>query len=264
MGLHVVAPLEHGRGARAIRRAIRGAILGTILGAILIHRSPPPQARQLSLSPHFPAFLGHEPTPKDDPGHACWFIEEAAGPTLAQLVASRGPLTEASLLFGHWRRQILAALLHLSAQCTFMVPHAITLDHVRVAEDGGRLVLDGLDFGAEAPPPELTSPEEAAEAHAARDAALFSDGVRMILALVGDAESGAEGAAGPRFVGPELSRQLAAVKAIGVGVGGVRSGVTPTLQQALSHPYFRPLPGFELDDVQAAYKALVQGDAEGA
>ena len=181
-----------------------------------------------------------------------------------RLVASRGPLAEASLLFGHWRRQILAALLHLSAQCTFMVPHAITLDHVRVAEDGGRLVLDGLDFGAEAPPPELTSPEEAAEAHAARDAALFSDGVRMILALVGDAESGAEGAAGPRFVGPELSRQLAAVKAIGVGVGGVRSGVTPTLQQALSHPYFRPLPGFELDDVQAAYKALVQGAAEGA
>ena len=38
----------------------------------------------------------------------------------------------------------------------------------------------------------------------------------------------------------------------------------PTLQQALSHPYFRPLPGFELDDVQAAYKALVQGAAEGA
>ena len=38
---------------------------------------------------------------------------------------------------------------------------------------------------------------------------------------------------------------------------------TPTLRQLLSHPYFRPVEGFQLKDVQAAYRSYC-ADAGGA
>ena len=112
--------------------------------------------RQLALSRHFASFLGVErPTgTRYDEYH----IELFEGPSLAELRSTRGSLSEVSLLFLHWRRELIEALLHLSAHCTFLLPHAIGLEHVKPVERGCRLVLTQLDWGAESPVLRATRP----------------------------------------------------------------------------------------------------------
>ena len=212
--------------------------------------------RQLALSRHFASFLGVErPT---GTRHDAYHIELFEGPGLAELRAARGPLSEVSLLFLHWRRELLEALLHLSAHCTFLLPHAIGLEHVKPVERGCRLVLTQLDWGAEfpefseppayAPPPSPSAAAPAAQAwHAPdmqrqRDELLLHDGVRMLLQLLGPPEQAPNAP-------PQLSAQLRAL------CGACASGAKPpTLRQVLSHPYFSPLEGFQRQDVQAAFE----------
>ena len=110
--------------------------------------------RQLSLSRHAPAFLGHEPcVPASShyPAHAVWYLELLDAPTVAEGLLEGGALPESSLLFRHWRRELLEALAHLSAHTTFLLSQSITLAHVYAADGGCRLVLDGLAWGAEFP-----------------------------------------------------------------------------------------------------------------
>ena len=78
-------------------------------------------------------------------------MEPPSGPNLRQLLRSRGPLDEHTLLFAHWRQQIGAATLHLSSHSTFLLRAPVGLEHVHAADGGFRLVLHSLPWGAEFP-----------------------------------------------------------------------------------------------------------------
>ena len=54
--------------------------------------------------------------------------------------ACTGPLPESSLLFRHWRRELLEALAHLSAHTTFLLSDSVCLAHAYAADGGCRLV----------------------------------------------------------------------------------------------------------------------------
>lgn len=82
--------------------------------------------RQLSLSRHAPAFLGVEPCMPADPrtgfpAHSRWCLEFLGAGTLAEGLLHGGVLAETSLLFRHWRREIVEAMCHVSTQTTFLV-----------------------------------------------------------------------------------------------------------------------------------------------
>ena len=113
-------------------------------------------ARQLTLARHAPAFLGHEPCVPADarsgyPAHARWYLEQVEGDALNDALAVGGPLAESSLLFRYWRRELLEALLEISTHTSFLLRQPVSLAHVTVGADGCRVVLDGLQWGAEFP-----------------------------------------------------------------------------------------------------------------
>ena len=166
----------------------------------------------------------------------------------------------------HWRREMLEALLHLSAHCTFLLRRTVALEHFRPVELGGRLVLTDLEWGAEfpegaaEPPPAAALAAAAAAATAAaaaepprrllglqqqRDELLLHDGLRMILLLLGPPEQ-------PAGEPPSLSPQLRAICAACAG-----DATPPSLCQTLSHPYFQPVQGSQRHDVQLAFQRYI-------
>ena len=244
--------------------------------------------RQLVLSRHAPAFLGHEPcvppTGGGFPAHARWHLELVGGGTLDAALLEGGPLPETSLLFRHWRRELLEALHHLSAHTTFLLTRGVELCHVYAADGGCRLVLDGLSWGAEFPERPADAPATAqhgapVDHQALRDALLLYDGVAMLKALLGasprpltnvatlgaelapgllntaqtDPYHGMSSASGP--LRPMHGTAPATPSAHLAAVLDACAHTTrpPTLRQLLSHPYFAPIDGFEREDVRAAY-----------
>ena len=111
--------------------------------------------KQLSLSRHAPAYLGQEPCVHADavgyPAHARVHLELVQGAPLSDGLQEGGMLTETSLLFRHWRREILEGLCHISAHTTFLLTHSIGLRHAIAMDDGCRIVFDHLEWGAEFP-----------------------------------------------------------------------------------------------------------------
>lgn len=117
--------------------------------------------KQLALSRHAPAYLGHEPCVAADvagfPAHARWHLELVQGAPLSEGLLEGGALPESSLLFRHWRRELLEGLCHLSMHTTFLLPHAVTLGHAFAADEGCRIVFDNLAWGAEFPQRDFAS-----------------------------------------------------------------------------------------------------------
>ena len=82
----------------------------------------------------------------------------------------------------------MGALRDISEMCTFLLPHAVGLQHVRIVDGGCRLVLDGFAWGAEFPerPDAPHSPSATAGDHqpvdhqALRDTVMLYDGVAML------------------------------------------------------------------------------------
>ena len=284
-------------------------------GACCTHLAAMEAARELALSRHFAAFLGVERAP--GARYDEYRLELFGGPSLAAVVRAHGPLPEASMLFTHWRRELLEArrtrtrtrtptlaltlalsrtltltltltlsliltltpaltltltlapalaqaLLHLSSHCTFLLRRTVALEHVRPVEQGGRLVLTDLEWGAEFPegaaePPPAAAAAAAAAAPAAaaepprrprglqeqRDELLLHDGVRMLLLLLGPPEQ-------PAGEPPSLSPQLRAICA-----ACACGDTAPSLRQTLSHPYFTPLQGAQRHDVQLAFQHYI-------
>jgi G:T/U-mismatch repair DNA glycosylase len=228
---------------------------GVPWGACCRHLAAMEAARELALSRHFATFLGVERAP----GARCdeYRRELLGGPSLAAVLRAHGPLPEASMLFTHWRRELLEALLHLSSHCTFLLRRTVALEHVRPVEQGGRLVLTDLEWGAEFPEGAVEPLPAAAAAAAAepprrplglqeqRDELLLHDGVRMLLLLLGPPEQ-------PAGEPPSLSPQLRAICAACAG-----GDTPPSLRQTLSHPYFTPLQGAQRHDVQLAFQHYI-------
>ena len=126
--------------------------------------------RQMVLSRHAPAFLGRLPVVQHDPRtgwpqHSRWHIELVNGAPLEEGVLAGGRLHESSLLFRHWRRELVEALHDVSNMTTFLLPHSVNLSHVLCADEGCRLVLDDLAWGAEFPLFEWWEHAEFAAAH---------------------------------------------------------------------------------------------------
>ena len=278
-------------------------------GACTTHLAAMEAARELALSRHFAAFLGVERAP--GARYDEYRLELFGGPSLAAVVSAHGPLPEASILFTHWRRELLEArptctrtptptlaltlaltftltltltliltltltltpaltltlnlalalaqaLLHLSSHCTFLLRRTVALEHVRPVEQGGRLVLTDLEWGAEFPEGAAEPPPAAAATAAAaepprrarglqeqRDELLLHDGVRMMLLLLGPPEQ-------PAGEPPSLSPQLRAICA-----ACACGDTAPSLRQTLSHPYFTPLQGAQRHDVQLAFQHYI-------
>ena len=249
--------------------------------------------RQLALSRHAPAFLGHEPCVGADgsgyPPHARWHMELIQGTTLHEGLLEGGGLAETSLLFRHWRREIIEGLYHLSCMTTFLLPHSITLKHCFAADEGCRLVFDHLQWGAEFPEPSSPNPPDplhqslalptslarskgvdgsfdGAEAyqppkqepqpvghHALRDTLLLYDAVAMLTSLLtGEPQETTDDGTEPAALPPTDTSRSAYLSAILDACGHPTS--PPTLKQLLSHPYFAPVDGFEREDVRAAYR----------
>ena len=76
-------------------------------GACCTHLAAMEAARELALSRHFAAFLGVERAP--GARYDEYRLELFGGPSLAAVVRAHGPLPEASMLFTHWRRELLEA-----------------------------------------------------------------------------------------------------------------------------------------------------------
>ena len=225
-------------------------------GACTTHLAAMEAARELALSRHFAAFLGVERAP--GARYDEYRLELFGGPSLAAVVRAHGPLPEASMLFTHWRRELLEALLHLSSHCTFLLRRTVALEHFRPVEQGGRLVLTDLEWGAEFPEGAAEPPPAAAATAAAaepprrarglqeqRDELLLHDGVRMMLLLLGPPEQ-------PAGEPPSLSPQLRAICA-----ACACGDTAPSLRQTLSHPYFTPLQGAQRHDVQLAFQHYI-------
>ena len=148
--------------------------------------------KQLSLSRHAPAYLGHEPcvpaNPAGYPPHARWHLEVIDGAAVAEGLVGGGPLSETSLLFRHWRREIIEGLCELSEQTTFLLPHSVTLTHAFAADEGCRIVFDHLAWGAEYPEPDEPNPPTALQQALAAPSSLA--------AASGQAGEGGEAASG--------------------------------------------------------------------
>ena len=117
-------------------------------------------------------------------------------------------------------------------------------------------MLTDLEWGAEMSEPAAQPASEPAapgvgaaplDLQRQRDELLMHDGVRMLLRLLGPPEQPAEAA-------PCLSPQLRAVCS-----ACATSARAPSLRQLLSHPYFRPLEGFQRHDVQLAFQRYSAG-----
>jgi hypothetical protein len=237
--------------------------------------------RQLALSRHAAAFLGHIPhvpasAPHGYPAHARWHLElVSAGGSLAEGLLEGGALPETSLLFRHWRRELIEALYHLSAHTTFLLMGAVDLSHVYAMDYGTRLVLDQLPWGAEFPElPAEAVPHTAGapiDHQALRDVLLLYDGVAMLKTLLGATGKPLQGvdtlpglAPGLEPAEPLESRSRsrpvhrsapATPSAHLAAILDACSHTTkpPTLRQLLSHPYFAPIDGFDREDIRAAY-----------
>jgi hypothetical protein len=244
--------------------------------------------RQLALSPHFPDVLAAEPIA---PRNTCrvpssrWVFELVEAPSLRRLRDHYGPIGEASELHRHWRRGVVEALLHLSAQCIFLLRESVSLANVRAADAGERIVLTGLEFGDEFPEAmelhgslRLAPSDErswygsgsvssvagsACDHQSERDAYLVRDAVGIISELL--PSTAEEAAAAVATLRPEGGVDLLALpqlksmelRAICSAAAGSRA---PTLQQLLSHPYFAPLSQQELLEVEPQYERWRQGE----
>jgi len=183
---------------------------------------------------------------------------------------------------------VVEALLHISAQCTFLLRAPVSLANVRAADGGERIVLTGLEFGEEFPEiagrddamneSSKTAPDnvrdcttcsagvqttrtadsvEVYDLQAERDAYLVRDAVAIINELLpSTAEEAAAAVAALRGEAgidlralPELrSKELRALCNAATGRH------LPTLRQLLSHPYFEPLTTSEKLAVEPQYQ----------
>jgi len=215
--------------------------------------------RQLALSPHIADVLGHEPVA---PPETCarpsarWFVELVEAPPLRRLRDASGPVGEGSALHRHWRRSIVEAMLHVSAQTTFLLRAPVSLANVRAADGGERLVLTGLEFDAEFPealPGDASDFDHQLE----RDAYLVRDAIGMLTELLPStadeaaAAVAALGAAGGDDLHTLPQIKLEKLRAICSVVAGAR---LPTLRHLLSHPYFAPLSVAERLEVEPQYE----------
>lgn len=243
--------------------------------------------RQLALSPHFRDVLATEPVA---PSSTCevpssrWMFELVEAPPLRRLRDQCGPIGEASELHRHWRRGIVEALLHISAQCTFLLRAPTSLANVRAADAGERIVLTGLEFGDEFPEAagqhgfswregggdgsgsvgDVAVAGSVYEHQSERDAYLVRDAVGIISELL--PSTAEEAAAAVAALGPDGGVDLLALpqlKSVELrAICSVAAGTRlPTLQQLLSHPYFAPLSQQEKLEVEPQYERWRQAGA---
>ena len=213
--------------------------------------------RQLSLSRHAPAYLGHEPCVGAGayPAHARWHMELVGGATLADGLLEGGGLAETSLLFRHWRRELIEGLLHLSTHTTFLLPHSVTLAHAFAADDGCRIVFDHLAWGAEFPEPAEASPPAALQqalATPANVAAASGHVASGATDITDPLATGAPTRAAPP-VGPVSHQALRDTLLLYDGVAMLQALLTGKPQETRSGRQARPVSGGPADGTRSAY-----------
>ncbi|KAL1505076.1 hypothetical protein AB1Y20_008836 [Prymnesium parvum] len=201
--------------------------------------------RQLSLSAHAAAFLGEA---AGEGGATRWLLAPREGPCVRRLVEARGGVKESARLFAQWRQQLAHALLHVSAQTTFLLRAAVGLEHAHVTDGGRRIVLHDLPWGAEFPEVAFVPSDSEPEAQPldlalCRDRLLVADLLAMLSHLLG-----ADGSASP----PRLSAELAAIHS-------ACAHRPPTMLQLTSHPYFAPVPSERQIDVEHEFIRYTEG-----
>jgi hypothetical protein len=264
--------------------------------------------KQLSLSRHAPAYLGHEPCVAADiagcyPAHARWHVELVLGSPLSEALLEGGPLAESSLLFRHWRREIVEGLADISAQSTFLLTRGVTLAHTFASDDGCRIVFDQLSWGAEFPErrcwsssptalgQSLATPATLAAAAGHQPSPLQAPQAGQPSAVGRSAAQAALAQAplpgGVQAVDHQALRDtlllydgVAMLTALLGGADAAQGSERsvhlaaildacahptspPTLRQLLSHPYFAPVEGFDKEDVRAAYRRWRRGGLQG-
>lgn len=186
--------------------------------------------QELHDSAHFVNSLG------DGPDEQIYMQHIGPLVSVGELVATVQPLTEGDILFRAWAVYLITALHDISRMCTLDVTAVPTIDNVFVADNGTRIVLRGLAWGAAI---------NAAEVAQRESALVLAFGQILVTLLAGRSPDKDHLPAVFAALSPELQYMLTCC----LGNPAER----PTTKQLVSHPFLKVPAGYSIEAAYALF-----------